>query len=64
MLPISFRELGVLFSTLCFEDMLAYISMIDHWDEFIVRTTFEVAIGLSQIDVDMYYFLNWTHPHV
>lgn len=39
----------------------AYIRMIYQGDEFIIRSTLEVSISLSEIDVDVYLALDWRH---
>lgn len=35
--------------------------MIDQWDELVIWSTFEVAIALAKVYVDMYFALDRSH---
>lgn len=37
------------------------VRMVDHGDELLIRTAFEVAVALTQVDVDEHFALGWCH---
>lgn len=42
-------------------DAATYVCMVYQWDQFFVRTAFEVSISFAKVDIDVYFAANWSH---